>query len=239
MNLLKAIEKLAKVDGHHTDLFKLFDAFLTCAACALSAGRREDEYMAEVDRWENKDVIRAMPEVFAELVMAMEERPFYDHLGDAYQELRSQSSRTAGGDFYTPHELCRMMANMLRHEPPADRAMELMEPAVGSGRMVMAVAQDFVERGYSPLNLRATCIDVSKSACDMAFINLTLSSIPARVIHGNTLSGETWADHSNPLWILARPSCGEPSDKSPDPPALPSPASEPQVDGQFSFDMEL
>jgi hypothetical protein len=45
--------------------------------------------------------------------------------------------------------------------------------------------------------LRVTAIDINRTACDMAFINTTLWSIPTRVIHGNTLSVEYWAAWSN------------------------------------------
>ncbi len=45
--------------------------------------------------------------------------------------------------------------------------------------------------------LRVTAIDISRTACDMAFINTTLWGIPTRIIHGNTLSMECWAAWSN------------------------------------------
>jgi hypothetical protein len=49
--------------------------------------------------------------------------------------------------------------------------------------------------------LRVTAIDISRTACDMAFINTTLWGIPTRIIHGNTLSQEYWAAWSNIHYI--------------------------------------
>src|SRR5580698_3353560 len=49
--------------------------------------------------------------------------------------------------------------------------------------------------------LRVTAIDINRTACDMAFINTTLWGIPARIIHGNSLSLECWAAWSNIHYI--------------------------------------
>jgi hypothetical protein len=40
-------------------------------------------------------------------------------------------------------------------------------------------------------------MDINPVACDMTFINTTLWGIPCTVIHGNTLSLQTWAQWVN------------------------------------------
>ena len=42
--------------------------------------------------------------------------------------------------------------------------------------------------------------DISPVATDMSYINTTAWGVPAHIIHGNTLSLETWNQWSNPHW---------------------------------------
>ena len=52
--------------------------------------------------------------------------------------------------------------------------------------------------------LRATAIDISKTACDMTFINTTLWGIPTEVFHGDALAplSELRAGWRNIHWVM-------------------------------------
>lgn len=54
---------------------------------------------------------------------------------------------------------------------------------------------------FKAVKAAITAIDISRTACDMAFINTTLWGIPTRGMHGNTLSNEYWAAWSNIHYI--------------------------------------
>jgi len=69
------------------------------------------------------------------------------------------------------------------------------EPACGAGAMILSLAQACPPEVRH--RLRVTAIDISRTACDMTFVNTTLWGIPTRVIHGNSLSQEYWAAWSN------------------------------------------
>lgn len=188
---------LEQVSRRH-DVRKVFDGFVRLAACALSAQTREAEYLEEAKRWE-KPELELFAEALAALIEEMESRPFEDILGAHYMESAlSQKGQQWNGEFHTPKPVCDLIARVMADdtsELPSDREITVCEPACGSGAMILSFAEACppgVRR-----RLRVTAIDISRTACDMAFINTTLWGIPTRIIHGNTLSLEFWAAWSN------------------------------------------
>jgi type I restriction-modification system DNA methylase subunit len=195
----KTLERLS----HRHDTRKVFDAFTRLAACALAGETREAEYLEEAKRWE-KPELSLFAEALGALVREMEDRPFEDLIGGYYMEFAlSSKGQQWHGEFHTPKPVCDLMARMTLGDMeslPPEGPITVCEPACGSGAMILSLAE-----ACSPevrRRLRVTAIDISKTACDMAFINTTLWGIPTRVIHGNTLSMECWAAWSNIHYIM-------------------------------------
>lgn len=208
----KTLEKLSH-HGSYNRYLDVFRDFVTMAACTLAppsvtgpGTTREEEYM-QIVRKQPEGHPKIYAEALAQLVDEMEAKPYHDCLGDVYQEWSSASQAQHGGEFFTPHDLCRMMARMTvtREMFEQDRAAMTQEPACGSGRFILATVEVMRELEIPPCHLKAVCIDVNKLAADMCYVNLTLHGIPAEVIHGNTLSLEQWAVHRNIFWYGA---CG-------------------------------
>lgn len=184
--------------SHRHDTRTVFDGFVRLAACALAAQTRETEYLEEAKRWQ-KSELDLFAEALGALIIEMESRPFEDILGGYYMEAAlSQKGQQWNGEFHTPKPICDLMARMKLGEIaslPPDGNITVCEPACGAGAMILSLAEactpDVRRR------LRVTAIDISRTACDMAFINTTLWGIPTRVIHGNSLSLEFWAAWSN------------------------------------------
>ena len=84
----------------------------------------------------------------------------------------------------------------LPHEGP----ITVCEPACGDGAMILSFAEACPPEVRR--RLRVTAVDVSRTACDMVFINTTLWGIPTRIIHGNSLTLECWAAWSNIHYIM-------------------------------------
>lgn len=133
----------------------------------------------------------------------MEIHPFEDLIGGYYMESAlSQKGQQWNGEFHTPKNICDMMAQMLMGDTeswPAEGPILICEPACGAGAMILSVAEACPPEIRR--RLRVTAIDISRTACDMAFINTTLWGIPTRVMHGNALSNEYWAAWSNIHYI--------------------------------------
>jgi type I restriction-modification system DNA methylase subunit len=195
----KLLERLSR----RHDTRKVFDAFTRLAACALAAETREAEYLEEAKRWE-KPELGLFAEALGTLVMQMEARPFEDLIGGYYMEFAlSQKGQQWHGEFHTPKPICDLMARMTLGDMeslPAEGPITVCEPACGSGAMILSLAGACTPEVRR--RLRVTAIDISRTACDMAFINTTLWGIPTRVIHGNTLSMECWAAWSNIHYIM-------------------------------------
>jgi len=184
------------------DRSTVFNAFVLLAACALSAQTREAEYLDEAKRW-TKDELTGFSHALGALIIDMEADPFTDILGVVYVEFaQSKGTRERGGEFYTPPEVSRMMAQMLvgSHDENSTEPITMCEPACGAGGMILAFAESLPRAAIR--RLRVTAIDINRTACHMAFINTTLWGIPARIHHANALSGEYWAAWSN-IHLLA------------------------------------
>lgn len=188
--------------SHRHDTRCVFDGFTRLAACALAAQTREAEYLEEAKRWGKAD-LDLFAEALGALVSQMEIRPFEDLIGGHYMEFAlSQKGQQWNGEFHTPKPICDLMARMTLGDTdslPTEGPIMVCEPACGAGAMILSLAQ-----ACSPdirRRLRVTAMDISRTACDMAFVNTTLWGVPTRIIHGHTLSMECWAAWSNIHYI--------------------------------------
>jgi hypothetical protein len=135
---------------------------------------------------------------------ATEGDPFVDILGPVFEEVSSRGGKQMSGQFFTPYDLCRMMAEMQlsdwRPEPKPDGELwAIHEPASGSGAMLLAaLAYLAKEHGPGVLRMwRVQAIDVDLTlarTCALQIIT-NLAALPAaigelEVLHGDTLRME-------------------------------------------------
>lgn len=187
--------------SHRHDTRKVFDAFTRFAACCLAVQTREAEYLEEAKHWERAE-LDLFGEALGALIMEMEANPFEDVLGRYYMEFAlSSKGQQWNGEFHTPKTVCDLMARIVidPESLPAEGPITICEPACGAGAMILSLAEACPPEMRR--RLRVTAVDISRTACDMAFINTSLWGIPTRVIHGNSLSLECWAAWSNIHYI--------------------------------------
>lgn len=122
-----------------------------------------------------------------------------DILGDIYHELRLNNEWN--GQFFTPNHICRLMAQLANVDVPEDKEgpITINEPACGSGTMVIGAVWAMQRKG---IDYRRKSFfvaqDIDIRCVWMAYIQLSLYGIPAVVIHGNTLTMETWSQWYTP-----------------------------------------
>lgn len=171
----------ASVRSHH-DTRRCFADFLTMTVCDLSGGQMEDEYLKTVERYsEGEKGNRAcdyMANAFGELVNAMEETRA-DILGDLYM---GGVSFGENGQFYTPEHICTLMAQI---SMPDNSGQRVLDPACGSGRTLLAAADINRHNEFYGVDVDHRCVQ-------MTAINLALRNLYGYVIHGNSLTNETW-----------------------------------------------
>ena len=185
--------------GQH--LFTTFRHFVEVSAIAFSnvadpinQAAREEQYLRIVKQY-TPEAFQKFPELLGMLTLCLEQEPT-DVLGVLYHRLELHNEQS--GQFFTPYPMCQTMAKMLTHD--AKRLVEEQafirahEPCVGSGAMVIALAQALREEGINYQQcLHVTAIDVDILAVHMAYVHCTLLHIPAIIVHGDTLRVKTYS----------------------------------------------
>ncbi|MCU6190545.1 SAM-dependent methyltransferase [Enterobacter bugandensis] len=173
---------------------EVFRDFITLAASGLDiASIRSPENIENsrriCGRYQPED-LDAMRQLFCLLVEGLAGE-MHDFLGALYMEHELGADEM--GQYFSPSSISRLMAGLLM--PGAQETikregwMTLDEPACGSAGMVIAFAYWMTDAGYNPSEqLYATCTDIDPMVADMAFIQLSLLGIPAKVVTGNTLT---------------------------------------------------
>ncbi|ADL36100.1 hypothetical protein bpr_II162 (plasmid) [Butyrivibrio proteoclasticus B316] len=159
---------------------------------------REEKYYKCEERLGGKEI---PAKLLAYLMMALNEDPNQDFLGDMYMKL-SMGER-AWGQIFTPYHVCEMMAQMTFDSPEKDIKdhgyVTTLDPAVGGGAMLIASAQALRDAGYDPkTQMIAVGQDVDITAVYMAFVQLAIIGCPAVVVHGDSLA-EPYT--GNPLFV--------------------------------------
>lgn len=211
----KQIAKTLRSVSHRHSMHDLFGDFVAMSACALSNAfdienrdAREAEYMRIVKKYE-KDEVAAFPKAMSEVTQAFEMAPgeinFDDILGGVFNELELHNKWA--GQFFTPYHLAQALAQMNTagaHEKIAESGfVTVLDPAVGGGALLIAVAEALhnADIDYQK-HMHATAVDVDIRCVHMTYVQLTLLHVPAVVVHGNSLSGETYSVWRTPAHII-------------------------------------
>lgn len=132
---------------------------------------------------------------------AVRDDPWNDILGSVYMAVASRGTQGAFGQFFTPFPIAQFMAMSLLGEPTGhrhtlDTLITVLEPACGSGVMLLAFARAVIEN-VGPSALRAysfTAVDLDCTVARIAAAQLlTCLCVTATtlgelvVLHGNSL----------------------------------------------------
>lgn len=202
-----------------------WDDFLTLSRCAFLGAsmpknsdawrENENQYLDVVDRYRQKrrlaDIREAYPAILAEVTNAANKIDD-DVLGNLHMQIAPNS---ALGQEFTPYSIARLMSEIttgdLTNKQRADLLdgksyVSMTDPACGAGVMAIAKAEALNNRHIDPKkHLRAHLTDIDRTACDMAYLNMSLRGIPAVVSHGNTLSLEQFSKPMmTPAYVKAR-----------------------------------
>jgi hypothetical protein len=207
--LVKLFNGMAGRHGH----WKVFADFCEIAAITLSNAvdwaqweEREQRYLNLVKGY-NREELDGFARGLAHLTMALETQT-RDVLGRTYHDLELHNKWA--GQYFTPYDVCRMMAKMtigdtedLKSRIAARGFITAQEPAVGSGAMVIALAQEIADAGINyQQHLHVTAVDIDPKCVHMAYLQFSLLHIPAVIIHGDTLSLKEYSHWYTPAHIV-------------------------------------
>lgn len=201
--MFETLHEISRKSGDRAT--EVWDRFLRMSFAALSYGQQESVYLRAIERIkDNRVILDLYVRAFAELVEVYENGArFADHLGDYHMEILGSRGAQAKGEYFTPEHVCQLTALMTLGDIASNDKITLHEPACGSGRFILAITKVIEGRGESVLKMRVEAIDVTASCAYMAYINFALWSIPAVVIHGNTLTREIVTSQTTPARTLA------------------------------------
>ena len=155
----------------------------------------EARYMAQVKRLKDAGAEAICqeysPRLLTELVSGQANR---DLLGQIASHVGTLEK--SWGQCFTPYDVCQLMADVMIDPEIARRAVttcgyvSVLEPASGSGAMILAVLELLEAAGIELARIYVDATDFDPFAHKMCFVQLATRRVPARVILGNSLTLE-------------------------------------------------
>ena len=134
-----------------------------------------------------------------------------DFLGELYMDL--ELGNKDSGQFFTPFSVSYLMASLITNPEEIvtkDEITLISDPTIGASSTILGTIKVLQE--YENLNPGSNfrekfCIygtDIDKTSIHMSYIQLSLLSIPAVLVHGNSLSLEEWDHFYTPIFKINR-----------------------------------
>ena len=186
------INKIQRMAGKY-GVYEIFADWVKIMALAFANAVdfkefREKEYIETMKRY-SKEEQRDFFEMNAWLTEWADEEMF-DMLGYIYMHLEIGSKKA--GQFFTPYNICRLMAKMQKF---SNEIVTANEPTCGAGGNIIALAEAMKAQGINyQQSLMAICQDIDVKAVYMAYVQLSLYGIPGVVFQSDTLRDPNGAD---------------------------------------------
>lgn len=209
--LVAGIQKLARTHSPH----QVFRDLMEVGAIALSNRvdlrkyePREARYKQIMATYKALEERQLLAKLFGCIVMALDRtgEPI-DVLGSVFHELELHNHWK--GQYFTPTAIAEAMArmsiqaDMLRDHVSRRGFFTMCEPTCGAGVMILAAAKAVRDEGFNPhSHMHVTAVDIDALCVHMAYIQCSLWHIPATIIHGNSLTVETWDEWYTPAHIM-------------------------------------
>lgn len=175
--------------------------FIIMSACSISNpvdkthyDVREKRYL-DIIRHYNKSEQELFPQLFANLVMALEMNPEQDFLGKMYMSLNLGYDELK--QIFTPYEMCRLMAKItitdVTEKVRKDGYITINDPCCGSGaNLIAAIHEARKQLGKENYNYQNHLLvsgqDIEEVPALMCYIQLSLLGIAGYFKVGNSLT---------------------------------------------------
>lgn len=167
---------------------------------------REERYL-QIIKGYSKEELDTISDIFGLIIIELDKEEVTDVIGEMY--MMAEVSSKDLGQFFTPIHISKLMAEIVIDEEQLKRDIKevgyttVSEPTAGSGVNIIALYNKMKQLGYNPQNqLLAEAIDIDRTAVHILYIQLSLLGIPAKVVHGNTISLEVYDVWVTPFYYL-------------------------------------
>lgn len=193
----------------------IWNDFIVMAACALSNpvdkehyDEREARYLRIINKY-NKEEQNKFPELFAQLVLALEINPEQDFLGNLYNTLKLHDEGRK--QIFTPYSVGELMATLsiddVVNQVKERGYISICDPTCGSGTTLIAAVHS-ARRKISEIDLNfqhhilVAAQDIDETVALMCYIQLSLLGVAAYVKVGNALTEPmSSADTNENYWF--------------------------------------
>lgn len=181
------------------DMIVIFATAISNAVDSRYRDQREEQYKDAMSHY-SPERQRLFSELFAMLVLIMDEQwqqgELSDFLGEIFMNLNLGNA--AGGQFFTPYDICRMMAQTTMNRDTVLGIIEkqgyvsINDPTCGAGATLIAAAETMLQMD---INYQRTAIfvaqDIDYKTALMCYVQLSLLGCAGYVHIGNTLTKPT------------------------------------------------
>ena len=212
----KEIVRLFQSFGAAYRVADLFRDFVEVAAIVLINQyafdnrwvQRENRYH-EIRKQYSESDFKRFAEILGLLIVEThnhrEQGLFADILGCLYMDLGLGNPDS--GQYFTPYNISKLMADIvnqdLAEKLKTEPFVSVLEPTCGSGANLIAFAENVCGAGYTPArHMAAVGVDIDALCVWMCFIQCQLYRIPAKIVHGDSLTHEFWAAWCTADWIF-------------------------------------
>ena len=191
------IESIEKLSGKFSP-YQIFTDWVSMAAISISNScrpfkdkvylEREGRYL-DTSRKYNKEELKILADMIGALTLCFEDK-ICDVLGDIYMKSGCGNKQT--GQFFTPYHLSYLAASIVYGEQidklAESETLEVYEPSVGGGGMIIGVADVMKNRGLNYQKyIHVIAQDLDWNSVYMTYVQLSLIGIKAVVVQGDTL----------------------------------------------------
>lgn len=212
-DILKTLENGAYSVSRYTLLSDVFELGAIAVSNAFHfQQKREDRYLQIIKKYDAK-MKQVIMKLFSQIYVLLQHQinprvGFNDYLGELY--MRSETSNSKAGQFFTPYCISRVCAEMSIDEAKVNKFIEsdeiitMNEPACGAGGMVLAAADTLYNKYKFNIsrNLFVECSDIDSRCVHMTYLQLGLAGIPAVIYKRDTLTLQTWERWETPAYLM-------------------------------------
>lgn len=139
--------------------------------------------------------IRKLLDIIADIPMGNTNHD-YDVLGYVYEYLISNFAANAGkkaGEFYTPHEVSQLMADIVADHTKGKDHIEIYDPTSGSGSLLITIGQAEAKYRKEPNSIKYFAQEIKENTFNLTRMNLVMRNIipdNIEVRNGDTLEDD-------------------------------------------------
>lgn len=189
--------------------------FIVMSACAMSNAvdkthydEREKRYLETINKYE-KSQQHIFPELYADVVMALEENPEQDFLGDMFMDLHLNNEELK--QIFTPYHVCQLMADVtmenLVEQVEENGYITINDCCCGAGANLIAAINTAKNKlGKTGLNFQNHILiigqDIEEVVALMTYLQISLLGVAGYVKVGNSITDPmTLTDNIKNYWF--------------------------------------